>query len=327
MKILFLHDQIPADARPDVADALTQLEFIGGVLARAGHQIDRLAMTANLDEVRARIAAHRPDIIFNLVESIGGEGRLIHLAPALLDTFRIPYTGARTEAMFVTTSKLLTKRWLEANRLPTPAWCTEIGQGRMPDKLPGRFVIKSVWEEASLGLSDDSVVEARSVEELSAEILRRRNDLGGEAFAEAYVDGREFNLALLGRGDGEADVLPPAEIRFIDFAPGRPRIVGYAAKWDESSPDYQNTQRSFEFAAADRALLATLVRISRECWKLFGLRGYARVDFRVDAAGNPYILEINANPCLSPDAGFMAAAARAELSELEVFNRIIAEAV
>ena len=92
--------------------------------------------------------------------------------------------------------------------------------------------------------------------------------------------------------------------------PGKPRIVDYAAKWHAGSFEFCNTVRRFEFDAADRPLLARLEDVAKACWRLFGLRGYARVDFRVDAAGRPWVLEVNVNPCLSPDAGFAAAAAR-----------------
>ena len=102
-------------------------------------------------------------------------------------------------------------------------------------------------------------------------------------------------------------------------------FVGYRAKWDEGSFEYGSTPRSFDFPPDDAALLATLKRLSLACWEIFGLRGYARVDFRVDAEGKPWVLEINTNPCLSPDAGFMAAAGRAGLSRNDVVRRIIAD--
>src|SRR5208282_3020872 len=90
--------------------------------------------------------------------------------------------------------------------------------------------------------------------------------------------------------------------------------------------EYANTPRRFEFPAEDEPLLQVLTSMSRKCWQEFELRGYARVDFRVDNAGRPWVLEINTNPCISPDAGFMAAAVRAGLSIEEVVRRIIAEA-
>jgi D-alanine-D-alanine ligase len=139
------------------------------------------------------------------------------------------------------------------------------------------------------------------------------------------VDGREFNLSVLGRGGAGAEVLPPAEIRFVDFPRGKPRMVGYKAKWDEGSRESCCTPRSFDFPAEDAPLLADLAAAATRCWNLFGLRGHARVDFRVDGAGVPWVLEVNANPCLSSDAGFAAAAARSGLSQRDAIGRIVAD--
>jgi len=103
-------------------------------------------------------------------------------------------------------------------------------------------------------------------------------------------------------------------------------MVGYKAKWTEGSYEFDHTPPSYEIAERDRDLADTLLGMSRACWEAFDLRGYARVDFRVDAAGRPYVLEVNANPCLSPDAGFVAAAARAGLSVEDIIQRIVADA-
>ncbi|MCB1814375.1 MAG: hypothetical protein KDK04_22030, partial [Candidatus Competibacteraceae bacterium] len=139
-------------------------------------------------------------------------------------------------------------------------------------------------------------------------------------------DGREFNLALL-EGPQGMTLLPPAEIVFHDYPPGKPRIVGYAAKWDEHSFEFQNTPRRFDFAAADQPLLRQLNELAQRCSALFGLRGYARVDFRVDAHNQPWVLEINTNPCLSPDAGFAAALAQAGLSLRAAVAHIVTAAL
>jgi D-alanine-D-alanine ligase len=115
-------------------------------------------------------------------------------------------------------------------------------------------------------------------------------------------------------------------MRFIDFPPDKPRIVDYSAKWDEDSFEYRNTVRSFEREPGDGPLIARIGERVKACWRLFGLSGYARVDFRVDSAGTPFVLEINANPCISPDGGLVAAAARAELGLVDLVARIVADA-
>jgi D-alanine-D-alanine ligase len=117
------------------------------------------------------------------------------------------------------------------------------------------------------------------------------------------VPGRELNVALLATDRGPR-VLPVAEIRFEHFPADKPAIVGYAAKWHTDSFEYRNTVRRF---AVEPELAAAAERLALACWELFALDGYARVDLRVDAEGTPWVLEVNANPCLSPDAGFAAA--------------------
>jgi D-alanine-D-alanine ligase len=172
----------------------------------------------------------------------------------------------------------------------------------------GPWIVKAVWEHASLGIDDSSVV--RGAKRVAEVLAARRAEFGGDWFAERFVPGRELNVALIAAPDG-VRVLPVAEIRFDGFPADKPAIVGYAAKWHTDSFEYRNTVRSF---AVEPDLASRAGRLARDCWELFGLTGYARVDLRIDAAGTPWVLEVNANPCLSPDAGFAAALATAGLA-------------
>jgi len=326
-RVALLHGAVAPDAAPDEQDVLVEVETIGRTLADLGYAPVPVPLSLDLDAARRRLLDLRPSFVFNLVESIDGKGRLIHLAPALLDSLGLPYTGAGTEAVFLTSNKLLTKRLLAEAGIDTPAWVDDVPPEACPP-FPGPYIVKSVWEDASIGIDDDSIVN--DPRRLPGLIRRRRRRFGGEWFAERFIDGREFNLALLAGGPeegavGGVEVLPPAEMRFIGFPPGKPRILDYAAKWDPDSFAYHNTVRRFDFPDADRPLLAHLAAIAKDCWHRFGLRGYARVDFRVDAAGRPWVLEVNANPCISPDAGFAAAAACAGLDLPAVIRRILAD--
>jgi D-alanine-D-alanine ligase len=121
-------------------------------------------------------------------------------------------------------------------------------------------------------------------------------------------------------------VLSPAEIDFSAFPPGKAHMVGYRAKWVEDSFEFANTPRRFDFAAGDAALLAHLERLARTTFLAMGLSGYARVDFRVDADG-PWILEVNTNPCISPDAGFAAALAQSGIRYKDAIARIVRAAM
>ncbi len=329
MKVVVAHNRV-SDAGPaDEQDVLVQADAVRRALGALGHEVAALPCDLNLARAADALRSHGPALVFNLTESLDGRGRLIHMFPELLDALNIAYTGANADAMRLTSNKVLAKERMAAAGLPTPDW-----QGPHPPAVPfplfrgpcaaaenRAWIIKSVWEHASIGLDNDSVIHNPSTEELENAMQRRAPLLGGACFAEAFVAGREFNLAMLSDGD-EPEVLPPAEIIFNGFGPSRPRIVGYRAKWEVDSPEYRNTPRRFDFPPEDEALLACLDSLALECWAVFGLRGYARVDFRVDEAGNPWILEINANPCLSPDAGFAAALDRAGISFTEAVRRI-----
>ena len=321
-RIAILHGEVPENAPEDEQDVLVEVETVKEALGGMAYEAVPVVFTLDIPRAISVLRQIEPALVFNLVESVQGQGRLIHLAPAVLDSVGLPYTGSPTEAIFLTSHKLLTKRFLRSANIATPAWfCREIADGTL---LPGggRYIIKSVWEHASIGLGGGSIVETDDAAELRKRLEKRAVLMKGEVFAEAFVDGREFNISLLEGPDGP-EVLPHAEILFVDYPEDKPRVVDYKAKWDEGSFEYSHTPRSFDFPASDAGLLEFLSEISKRCWRLFGLRGYARVDFRVDADGQPWVLEINANPCLSPDGGFYAALERAGLSIESAVERIL----
>jgi D-alanine-D-alanine ligase len=327
MRVIILHSDVGSCASADEQDVLTQVESVSGALKSLGHEALPMPLCLDLDTAARQLREAACDLVFNLVETVGGQGRLIHLAPALLDSMNKPYTGAGTEATFLSSNKLAAKKLLHAHRLSTPGWASLTGSSwRGPFPAGSPFIIKSVWEHASVGLEEGSVVSPLTMGELREEIRRRLGDLGSDAFAERYIDGREFNLSILAGKNGP-EVLPPAEIEFIGYGEDRYRIVGYRAKWDESAYEYHHTPRRFGFGPEDRLLLLFLKRMAVRCWHLFGLRGYARVDYRVDREGKPWILEINSNPCLSPDSGFTAATQQARLRYEEVIGRIVEDAL
>ncbi|HOW56982.1 MAG TPA: hypothetical protein PKZ12_03200, partial [Smithellaceae bacterium] len=247
-----------------------------------------------------------------------------HFAPALLDHLQIPYTGAGTEAIFLTSNKPLAKEIMHKEGIPTPAWFTSGGvlTGALPSDT---FIIKASWEHASVGLDENSVVRVTDKKDIIRLMQERKQQLGGECFAEAYIDGREFNIALLASASG-VQVLPAAEMLFPGFGPDKLKLLDYRAKWVEGTFEYENTTRTLDIAAEDNELISRLQNIARKCWDLFGLRGYARVDFRVDKDGNPWVLEINANPCLSLEAGFAFAVEKANLQYYEAIERIVKDA-
>jgi D-alanine-D-alanine ligase len=322
LRVLVLHDRLPTEPRPDEEDSRTQAEAVAAALGELGHQPTIAEVGPDLATFERQLRRQPPDVVFNLVESLGGAGRLVHVVPGLLDHLGVAYTGATAEALFLTSNKLLAKRQMMAAEVPTPPW---LGQGAPREPFaPGRYIIKSVWEHASLGIDEGSVVEVADPDALTAMVAERAPSLGGSAFAERYVEGRELSLSLIAGGP-IPEVLPAAEIAFEGFAGGAPRVVGYRAKWQPESAEYRGTVRHFGLAEAEAPLLAELEAIARRVWDLFGLRGYARVDFRVDPQGLPWVLEVNTNPCLAPDAGFAAALERAGHRYAQGIERILAD--
>ena len=294
-----------------------------------GHCPSVIPCTLNLAGLRAQLEAQRPDLVFNLVELLEGHGCLITMVPILLEALRLAYTGAAAEGMWLSSHKTLAKARMVAAGLPTPQWVRpyppEPDRDAKPVAFePGCYIYKSVWEHASFNLDGQAVVWVPTLAEMEAHLRRVAPRLGGLCFAERFVDGREFNFSVLAGPEGP-QVLPPVEIVFLDFPPDKPKIVDYRAKWAEDSFEYIHTVRRFEFPPEDAPLLTSLRQLALRCWAAFDLRGYARIDFRIDAQENPFILEVNANPCLSPNGGFAAAVEQAGISYPEAIARILTD--
>ena len=301
-RILLLHDAHAAEGRIDSSDTLLEAQAIGRTLVGLGYDTTIVPVGLDLGHLERTLTELHPRLVVNLVESLEGRGQLVHVVPALLESLRVPYTGCSSNALGLTSHKLLAKQQLLRAGLPTPA----IFSAAIPDDGP--WIVKSVWEHASLGIDDSSVAHGAAA--VTTVLAARRAEFGGDWFAERFVPGRELNVAVLAADNGPR-VLPVAEIRFEHFPADKPAIVGYAAKWHPDSFEYRNTVRRF---GVEPALSLLAERVALACWELFALDGYARVDLRVDAEGLPWVLEVNANPCLSPDAGFAAALEQAGIA-------------
>ncbi len=315
MHILIIADKLSKDPTKDQQDTLVQVKQVRKALKALGHETSLLSFSLNLERVKQRIIDRNPDLIFNLVETLEG-CRLLHLAPALFEAMALKYTGGNSHGMMSSSDKLFAKSLLHKEGLPTPPWVTDSDQGSLAGFLGHPLIIKPVAEEASVGITD------ASVQTFEDETSLREALGGGSLFAETFIQGREFSVSILAVG-GEMMVFKPAAMLFIDYPPDKPAIVGYEAKWEESSFEYIHTQRTFSFSPEDAPLLKTLQELSRKAFLLFGGKGYARVDFRIDGEGNPFILEVNLNPCIARDSGFVAAAQHAGISYEEMIALII----
>ncbi len=314
MKILVLHSDVPADAPPEDQDTLIAADAVREALDRKGYTATKAAFRS--DTLAAVLELEAPDKVFNLVEGVDGKGILASAAPRMLAQLGMPFTGASAEVLDISCDKPQSKARLRAAGVATPDWAVP------PDwavHSKGSFIVKAALEDGSIGLDDDCVVSGAAAIKARAELCLSR--FGGAWFAEEYVEGREFNLSLLGN-QGNLRILPMAEMTFADWPQGKPRIVGYGAKWDEGSTGYRHTVRRFGTEKEDPALAARLRTACEQVWKLFDLTGFVRVDFRV-RDGQPLVLEINPNPGIAPDAGFAAAAAEAGMTYDDLIEAIV----
>ena len=293
-----LHQDVPPDALPDEQDVLAATDAVARGLRAAGWHVATCAIGLDLSAASAVLRGTAPDLVFNLVESLGGSDVMAVAAPALLERLGLRYTGASLPALALTADKRAVRRALRDAGIPVPPG--------PEDGWTGPFIVKHATCHASLGLGAHSVVASLP-------------EIAPGWYAEAYVEGREFNLALLADGMGGVKALPAAELLFRDWPDGMPRILDYAGKWDPAHPLYQRSVRCFDVAPD---LARRLGHIAERCWRALGLAGYARIDVRLDPDGVAYVIDINANPCLSEDAGFAAAAGRAGLDHAKLVARI-----
>jgi D-alanine-D-alanine ligase len=320
-KALILHSQLQPNAPEDELDVLDQADYFFRGLTSLGFEAEIMPAPYDLRRMEYLLQKINPEFVVNLMETVFSDGRLVHLGPALLEHFQVAYTGCPADAIFLTSNKIISKQIMRSAGIPTPLFFTENELAEKDRHIPDSlFVVKSVWEHASFGLDEREQLLFRGRDELSARFSKEGRTSSG-SFAEEYIHGREFNVSIIG-GKESPEVLPAAELKF-DYPVDKPRIVGYRAKWDETSYEYLHTSRCFDFPASDEALLQQLGELCLKCWQVFSLRGYARVDFRVDETGHIFVLEINANPCISADAGFVAAAERAGLTQKDIVKRIL----
>ncbi len=314
-KCYIIYNEPQDGALADELDVIEQVEHIEKHLIEMGIEVTRKGITSDfMNEVNA-LAADKPDFVFNLVESINNKGELSYFIPALLNLHSIPYSGNPHDAIFLTTSKVIASRSMKNAGIKSAAFY-------LPSQYellkPGeKYILKPIWEDGSLGITSDSVFVCKPGYE---EKLKDLSD--SHWFIEEFIDGREFNLSVLA-GKSGPEVLPAAEIVFVGYDDSRPRIIDFKAKWEMDTFEYENTVREFPGDKLNASLEKNLIETARASWELFGLKGYARVDMRTDSEENVYVIEVNANPCISPDGGFVAATRKAGYTFTEVLERII----
>jgi len=295
---------------PDDEDVIVEVIAVEGSLKRLGHTPSRIYVEDDVAPVIDWVRAHPDGVVFNLCESFRGSN-LAHMnMPALLELLGVSYTGSGPLTCGLTTHKALTKALLSGLGLPTPRGIL-MERGRTPDATPVsadgvalRFplIVKPAFEDASVGIAAESVVA--DLDALRARVSYVHDRYGQGAVVEEYIDGREINSAVIGNDPPIA--LPLSEIVF-DYPEGKPRIVDYRSKWVHESEEWWNSVPVCP-AEVDAATEARIKQISVEAYKATGCRDYARVDMRLDASGQPWVLEVNANPDITDAAGLANAA-------------------
>ena len=308
---------------PDATSVRESAKAIVSALIESGYTVDLLGVHGvEVYSVLGKLSEHKPDLLFNLCESMDGDPRNEPTFAGLLDLFGIPYTGAGLLSLATCLYKHRTKDVLIANHVPTPPYRMlrdeiDLGDATL-DRLDYPWFVKLAHEDASLGITEANVVvDGAALRTRTRELMR---DHKQAVIAERYVEGREVNVTLMGYGD-HVEVLPLHEIDFSAMPPDRPRIVSYAAKWDEKHVDYVGT-KPVPLKAIDPALVVEIERVSKAAWRAVELRDYGRVDLRVDAKGVPWVIDVNPNPDISPDAGCTRAAAAAGLSHAQMVDKI-----
>lgn len=246
------------------------------------------------------------DVALNLCESLRGDPRYEIPVPVLLESRGIDYTGNPPLALRQCLDKGKARDALESAGVPIPAggFLTDRAQlARMPD-LPVPAIVKPGRQDGSIGIESGSVVRTRlALERRVAYVI---GELGQPAVVEAFVDGREFNVAIL--GDLEPRCLPIAEIDFSGMPANVPKIVSYKAKWHTRTKEFKGTVPVY--GTTDEALSRRLRKAALGAFRALSLRDYARVDLRVDAQGRPFVVDVNPNCDIAPDAGFPRSAAK-----------------
>jgi len=291
---------------------------VATALVELGHTATLVALGDDLFDFVTRLRQLAPEVVFNLCEGHWGDSRREMNVAALFELLGLPFTGASPLTLGLTQDKVRTKDLLARHQLPTPRYLLVKRGDHWPRtrQLGYPLIVKPRFEDASQGITNDSIVDNERALLRRIDYVHRTYHQG--ALVEEYIAGQEINAALIGNGETVV-VLPLAEIRFDQDLP-RP-IVSFEAKWLEDSSAYRGTVAVCPAVLKKREEI--LIRdLAMRAGKLLECRDYARVDIRL-RDGIPYILEINANPDISPDAGLARSAKAAGISYPQLLGRIL----
>ncbi|MCI0637571.1 MAG: ATP-grasp domain-containing protein [Gemmataceae bacterium] len=320
--VLYNRPLLPLD-HPDADSEHLILEGVRNVtdaLDEAGYRVSEFGLKHDPRVLWTELRRRRPRVVFNLFEGHCHDPETESYVAGLLQWRCIPFTGSPMHTLSLARAKDWTKQLLRGNGLPTPDFLVVDELPIVPCSLTFPVIVKPARTDASVGLNQDSV--CTNQEQLENRVAVILEAYGSPVLVEEFVDGREFNVALVELP--ELELLPPGEIVFAQKEGVWP-ILTYDGKWKPDSIDYQGTPTKYP-ADIDPKLSRRLGALAKRAYRLLGCRDYARVDFRVNAAGKPFILEVNPNPDISIGAGFATCLAAVDISYAEFVARLVEHA-
>jgi D-alanine-D-alanine ligase len=295
------------------------IENMRQAIAAEGFQAEALNLKDRFTMLHRVLTRNRPDVIFNLVEVFNDSPWDEFKVAGLYELLKIPFTGAPALTLGICQRKMLTKQILHANGIPTPRF-KKYTKNHIPQRhgLKYPLIVKPAREDASTGIENESVVTNR--EDLLQRVQHIIEDYEQSALVEEYIDGRELNVAIL--GDNKPVALPISEIDFSELPSHLHKIVSYQSKWE---PGHEAYHKAFPVCPADlpKSVARRVQQIAVKAFTIMGCRDYSRIDIRLGKDKKAYVLEVNPNPDLAPEVGFMRSAEEYGLSFGAALKQII----
>lgn len=315
----------PEHTAAEVGTVQDEIDAIVEACRKSGYVARETNIADNFQLLEEAVRSFKPDVIVNLVEFFNDENAQEAYIAGLFDLWKIPYTGSPPLTLLTCQRKFRTKVLLEAQGVPTPAYTIFYEPVAEPVSLPYPLIVKPAREDASGGIDADSVVHDH--EALAARVKLVLEEHQQPALVERFIDGREIHVAIMGNSPPE--VLPMLEFEFEekDEDDPRPQILTYEAKWDPTSPDFYASDVQVPPRKLTRKLGNRIREAALAAYRITGCRDYARVDFRVDNEGEPYILEVNPNPDLATGTGFCLCAEKSGRTFEQIIGELLAMAM
>ena len=322
MKVVICYNSLTEDDVINIVDVRQQINSVSEALRNLGHEKVEIPCSLDLMAMKMLLDFYKPDCIFNLVDALYSHDQLLTVPVALWDALGIPYTGASLECLMLSSNKVLAKQFMLDNNFPTPEWY-ELGEKILDLETKAKWILKNTWDHGSRNLVDSDVIYGDLID-VDLALQKRIKRTSRKSFAEGYIEGREVSVGVISSPTG-IKILPPTEVDYSQFLRSKPAILNYDSKWIRNSLEYNITP--IKAVTHDDPILEKVAVLTACVCDLFKLDGWGRIDYRIDETGQPWILEINGNACLSPDAGFQAELQLAGLPFDTAINWILGHAI